>query len=80
MFGSVLGKRKAGSVDAEKDKDKKVLDERKRAAEAAYQEAKELGFLPTPKVFVRPSSTAKSHKCGRQPHDWKMTIVQGMPD
>ncbi|CAO2648269.1 Nn.00g075360.m01.CDS01 [Neocucurbitaria sp. VM-36] len=65
VFGNVLGKRKAGSVDAEKDKEKKVLDERKRAADAAYQEAKELGLLPTPKVFVRPAMAAKSHKCGR---------------
>ncbi|KAJ4369634.1 hypothetical protein N0V83_005396 [Neocucurbitaria cava] len=63
VFGNVLGKRKAGSVDAEKDKEKKVLDERKRAADAAYQEAKELGLLPTPKVFVRPTSAVKSHKC-----------------
>ncbi|KAF1844884.1 uncharacterized protein K460DRAFT_405165 [Cucurbitaria berberidis CBS 394.84] len=63
VFGNVLGKRKAGNVDAEKDKEKKVLDERKRAADAAYQEAKELGLLPTPKVFVRPTSTMKSHKC-----------------
>ncbi|OAL55129.1 hypothetical protein IQ07DRAFT_582674 [Pyrenochaeta sp. DS3sAY3a] len=63
VFGNVLGKRKAGNVDAEKDKEKRVLDERKKAADAAYQEAKELGLLPTPKVFVRPAMGAKTHKC-----------------
>ena len=78
VFGGVLGKRKAGNVDAEKEKrktghvdtekekEKKVLDERKRAADAAYQEAKELGLLPTPKVFVRPGMAARSHNCGMQ--------------
>lgn len=64
VFGSVLGKRKAGNVDAEKDKGKQLLDERKKAANAAYYEAKELGLLPTPKVFVRPGLAAKSHNCG----------------
>ncbi|KAH7372022.1 hypothetical protein BKA66DRAFT_611166 [Pyrenochaeta sp. MPI-SDFR-AT-0127] len=63
VFGGVLGKRKAGNVDAEKDKSKQILDERKKAANAAYHEAKELGLLPTPKVFIRPSLAAKSHKC-----------------
>ncbi|KAF2878353.1 hypothetical protein BDV95DRAFT_557284 [Massariosphaeria phaeospora] len=29
-------------------------DDRKERAEAAYEEAKEFGLLPTPKVFVRP--------------------------
>lgn len=64
VFSGVLGKRKAGSADAERDKEKHVLDERKKAAEAAYHEAKELGLLPTPKVFVRPNLAAKTHKCG----------------
>ncbi|KAF2855162.1 hypothetical protein T440DRAFT_205530 [Plenodomus tracheiphilus IPT5] len=63
MFGSVLGKRKAGAVDAEKDKAQQLLDDRKKAAEAAYHEAKELGLLPTPKVFVRPGMAAMSHNC-----------------
>lgn len=63
MFGNVLGKRKAGAVDAEKDKAQQLLDDRKKAAEAAYHEAKELGLLPTPKVFVRPGMAAMSHNC-----------------
>lgn len=64
VFGGVLGKRKAGSPDAERDKEQQLLDERKKAAEAAYHEAKERGLLPTPKVFVRPGLAAKSHNCG----------------
>ncbi|KAF1828798.1 hypothetical protein BDW02DRAFT_651819 [Decorospora gaudefroyi] len=68
MFGGVLGKRKAGAIDAEREKDKQqqqqLLDDRKKAAEAAYHEAKDLGLLPTPKVFVRPAMAAKGHKCG----------------
>lgn len=63
MFGNVLGKRKAGAVDAEKDKAQQLLDHRKKAAEIAYHEAKELGLLPTPKVFVRPAMAAMSHNC-----------------
>lgn len=71
VFGnfSVLGKRKAGNADAEKgkDKEKQVLEERKHAADQAYQArklAQEQGLLPTPKVFIRPTATPRSHKCG----------------
>jgi hypothetical protein len=63
----VLGKRKAGSADAERDKEKQILEERKQAADEAYQArklAQEQGLLPTPKVFVRPALTPRSHKCG----------------
>lgn len=67
VFGGVLGKRRTASVDIEKEKEKKVLDDRKKAADAAYQEAKELGLLPTPKVFVRPGAINKSHKGGKLP-------------
>jgi hypothetical protein len=63
VFGGVLGKRKAGNADAERDKEQQILDERKKAAEAAYHEAKDRGLLPTPKVFVRPTLAAKSHNC-----------------
>lgn len=68
-FGSVLGKRKAGNADAEREreKEKNVLDERKQAADEAYaalKMAQEQGLLPTPKVFVRPSATPRTHKCG----------------
>ncbi|USP80502.1 hypothetical protein yc1106_07776 [Curvularia clavata] len=61
MFGSVLGKRKAGSTDAERDREQhqQLLDERKRAAEIAYYDAKDRGLLPTPKVFVRPGMAAR---------------------
>ncbi|KAF2024572.1 hypothetical protein EK21DRAFT_104549 [Setomelanomma holmii] len=65
-FGSVLGKRKAGNADAERDKEKQILEERKQAADEAYQArklAQEQGLLPTPKVFVRPALTPRSHKC-----------------
>lgn len=66
VFG-VLGKRKAGNADAEqRDKEQQILDERKRAAEAAYHEAKDLGLLPTPKVFVRPGMAARSHNCAAE--------------
>lgn len=69
VFGSVLGKRKAGHADAEREKDKeqRVLDERKVAAEQAYEArklAQEMGLMPTPKVFVRPTATPRTHKCG----------------
>jgi hypothetical protein len=66
-FGSVLGKRKAGHADAERDREKQVLDERKLAAEQAYEArklAQEMGLMPTPKVFIRPTATPWSHKCG----------------
>lgn len=65
---SALGKRKAGNEHAEKglkDRDSHAPgqaggdDDRKKRAEAAYKEAKELGLLPTPKVFVRPVSRAR---------------------
>ncbi|KAH7411730.1 hypothetical protein DE146DRAFT_251781 [Phaeosphaeria sp. MPI-PUGE-AT-0046c] len=67
-FGSVLGKRKAGSSDAEreKEKEKQMLDQRKQAAEQAYEArklAQEMGLMPTPKVFVRPTATPRAHKC-----------------
>jgi hypothetical protein len=69
-FRNVLGKRKAGSAEAEKenkvpDKEQQVLDERKQAADQAYQArkmAQEQGLLPTPKVFVRPTATPRAHK------------------
>jgi hypothetical protein len=69
-FGSVLGKRKAGNADAEREKEKeqRVLDERKQAADEAYAAmmmAREQGLLPTPKVFVRPTATPRTHKCGK---------------
>ncbi|EOA86039.1 uncharacterized protein SETTUDRAFT_39803 [Exserohilum turcica Et28A] len=62
MFGSVLGKRKAGSTEAEREKElhQQIMDERKRAAEIAYYEAKERGLLPKPQVFVRPSMAARA--------------------
>lgn len=60
---SALGKRKAGNEHAEpknggKNVDK-AGDDRKKEVEAAYREAKELGLLPAPKVFVRPVSRAR---------------------
>jgi hypothetical protein len=70
MFGGVLGKRKAGHVDAEREREKAVLDERKVAAEQAYEArklAQEMGLMPTPKVFVRPTATPRSHRCGKLP-------------
>jgi hypothetical protein len=64
MFGNVLGKRKAGSPDAERDREQQqhqqLLDERKKAAEIAYYEAKDRGLLPTPKIFVRPAMAARA--------------------
>ncbi|KAF2128915.1 hypothetical protein P153DRAFT_397135 [Dothidotthia symphoricarpi CBS 119687] len=66
VFGGLTGKRKAANamvVDAEA-KEKERMDERKRAAEAAYYEAKELGLLPAAKVFVRPSMAARMRKDG----------------
>jgi hypothetical protein len=68
VFGSVLGKRKAGNPNAEKENEKQLLDERKTAAEQAYEArkiAQEMGLLPTPKVFVRPTATPRAHKCGK---------------
>jgi len=64
MFGGVLGKRKAGQADAEREKDlhQQLLDERKTAAEIAYHEAKALGLLPTPKVYVRPAMAARQQQ------------------
>ncbi|EDU46481.1 hypothetical protein TUN199_00474 [Pyrenophora tritici-repentis] len=64
MFGGVLGKRKAGQADAEREKDlhQQLLDERKTAAEIAYHEAKSLGLLPTPKVYVRPAMAARQQQ------------------
>jgi hypothetical protein len=66
-FGSVLGKRKAGNADSERDRERQMLDDRKLAAEQAYEArklAQEMGLMPTPKVFVRPTATPRSHKCG----------------
>lgn len=65
---SALGKRKAGNENAEKDTSiatgksvDRAGEDRKREAEAAYKEAKELGLLPAPKVFVRPISRARKN-------------------
>ncbi|RMZ67043.1 nuclear rna binding [Pyrenophora seminiperda CCB06] len=68
MFGGVLGKRKAGQADAEREKDlhQQLLDERKTAAEAAYHEAKNLGLLPTPKVYIRPAMAARQQQQHQQ--------------
>ena len=59
-----MGKRKAGQADAERERDlhQQLLDERKTAAEAAYHEAKNLGLLPTPKVYVRPAMAARQQQ------------------
>ncbi|KAI4654817.1 uncharacterized protein J4E78_006994 [Alternaria triticimaculans] len=69
MFGSVLGKRKAGNADAEREKDQhqQLLDQRKRDAEIAYHEAKDLGLLPQPKVFVRPAMRSRQFGTPSQP-------------
>jgi hypothetical protein len=63
-----LGKRKAGHVDAEPDPEKEALDARKQAAEQAYHEAKELGLLPAPKVYVRPAMAARARTSGTSCH------------
>ncbi|KAF2640851.1 hypothetical protein P280DRAFT_330236 [Massarina eburnea CBS 473.64] len=55
--GFSLGKRKAGNENAEKSAPAPASVDRgdaKERAEAAYAEAKRLGLLPAPKVFVRP--------------------------
>jgi hypothetical protein len=67
FWGSVLGKRKAGHVDAEPAPDprQEAMDARKLAAEQAYHEAKELGLLPAPKVFVRPAMAARARTSGK---------------
>jgi hypothetical protein len=69
MFGNVLGKRKAGATDAERERDQhqQILEERKKAAEIAYHEAKDLGLLPTPKVFVRPAMRSRQFGTPSQP-------------
>ncbi|KAL1795782.1 hypothetical protein ACET3X_006006 [Alternaria dauci] len=69
MFGSVLGKRKAGATDAERERDQhlQILEERKRAAEIAYHEARDRGLLPTPKVFVRPAMRSRQVGTPSQP-------------
>lgn len=66
VFGGVLGKRKAGHVDAEPSvtAEQAKLDERKRQAEEAYHMAKEQGLLPAPKVFVRPGMTPRAWSAG----------------
>ncbi|KAF2261682.1 hypothetical protein CC78DRAFT_570390 [Lojkania enalia] len=58
-----LGKRKASEM-SEEDKRK---DDRKRAAEKAYEEAKEHGLLPAPKVFTRPIARARKSATGPNP-------------
>ncbi|KAF2793533.1 hypothetical protein K505DRAFT_38926 [Melanomma pulvis-pyrius CBS 109.77] len=50
---SALGKRKAGAEAASTPAPAPV-DDRREQARVAYEQAKELGLLPTPKVFVRP--------------------------
>jgi hypothetical protein len=69
---SALGKRKAGSENAEnkaiekggvateKTLDKSSYDT-KEDVEAAYHQAKEQGLMPTPKVFIRPVSRARKN-------------------
>jgi hypothetical protein len=42
-----------------------AMDARKLAAEQAYHEAKELGLLPAPKVFVRPAMAARARTSGK---------------
>lgn len=66
VFGSVLGKRKAGHSDAEPSVSaaQAQLDERKRQAEEAYHAAKAQGLLPAPKVFVRPGTTPRAWSAG----------------
>lgn len=68
VFSGVLGKRKAGHMDAESaatiSAEQQKLDERKRAAEEAYHLAKEQGLLPAPKVFVRPGMTPRAWSAG----------------
>ena len=68
VFGGVLGKRKAGHLDAEPTPaattEQQKLDERKRQAEEAYHLAKEQGLLPAPKVFVRPGMTPRAWSAG----------------
>jgi hypothetical protein len=66
-----LGKRKAGNESAEnggRSSSEKTpsLDrgDAKERAEAAYAEAKALGILPTPKVFVRPVARARGPGTG----------------
>lgn len=66
---NALGKRKAGSENAEaKTSDKGAATEKvvekatydsKEDVEAAYHRAKEQGLMPTPKVFIRPISRAR---------------------
>ena len=67
VFGSVRGKRKADRVDAEPEPnlEQEAMDARKLAAEQAYHEAKELGLLPAPKVFVRPAMAARARTQGK---------------
>lgn len=51
---SGLGKRK------EREGEAPVKDTRKEEAERAYAEAKAMGLLPAPKVFVRPRAQPRS--------------------
>jgi hypothetical protein len=57
-----LGKRKREEQDQGD-----VRDTRKEEAEHAYNEAKRLGLLPEPKVFVRPTQRARLHSQARLP-------------
>jgi hypothetical protein len=81
FFGSVLGKRKAAAMEADREKTQhqQLLDERKKAAEAAYHEAKDRGLLPTPKVFVRPSMRSASHGTPAPPLD-KLRLTAAIAD
>ncbi|PSN68507.1 hypothetical protein BS50DRAFT_573412 [Corynespora cassiicola Philippines] len=55
---SSLGKRKAGAEAAVVVVEK---EDRREQAQRAYQQAKELGLLPTPKVFVRPQTRVRNN-------------------
>ncbi|KAF2711184.1 hypothetical protein K504DRAFT_466202 [Pleomassaria siparia CBS 279.74] len=60
---SALGKRKAGA-DSASTPAPAPLDDRREQARLAYEEAKERGLLPTPKVFVRPVARARRKSAG----------------
>jgi hypothetical protein len=81
VFGNVLGKRKASALEAvrEKTQQQQLLDERKKAAETAYHDAKDRGLLPTPKVFVRPNMRAASHGTPAPPLD-KLRLTAAIAD
>ncbi|KAH6642806.1 hypothetical protein C7974DRAFT_447622 [Boeremia exigua] len=69
VLSSVLGKRKAADdhedgPPADVSPEQALLDERKRAAEAAYHLAKAQGLLPAPTVYVRPGLAARAASAG----------------